>query len=160
MEGWNDFFVAILGAAAALTGLIFVGVSISLSKILSIAQLPSRAAESLILLINVLIVSALCLVPKQPVWLIGTEILLLGIITWVITFRIDILLLRDSPKEYKRHYRQNMLFTQLALLPYIVSGAIVLSDGVFGLYFLVQGILFSFIKSVIDAWVLLVEINR
>jgi hypothetical protein len=32
-EGWANFFIAQVGAAAALTGLIFVGVSINLNKI-------------------------------------------------------------------------------------------------------------------------------
>ena len=51
---WSNFYVAVAGASAALTGLIFVGVSISLAKILSIPSLPNRALVSLILLLNVL----------------------------------------------------------------------------------------------------------
>ena len=63
MEGWNDFFVVTGGAAAALTGLIFVGVSISLNKILSIPGLPNRAFLSILLLLTILVFSALLLVP-------------------------------------------------------------------------------------------------
>jgi modulator of FtsH protease len=32
MSGWDNFFLAEAGASAALTGLIFVGVSINLTK--------------------------------------------------------------------------------------------------------------------------------
>ena len=53
MSEWSNFFMAILGAAAALTGLIFVGVSISLTKILSIPTLPGRALISLTLLLTI-----------------------------------------------------------------------------------------------------------
>jgi hypothetical protein len=157
---WNDFFVAILGAAAALTGLIFVGVSISLSRILSIPKLSSRAAESIILLVNVVVISALCLVPEQPLFYLAIEFLGIGTVIWIITFTLDLKMLLNADKAFKKHYRQNMLFTQLAILPYIVSGIVTLVQGSNGIYWLIPGIIFSFIKSVIDAWVLLVEINR
>ncbi|MBS1918513.1 MAG: hypothetical protein JST87_19775 [Bacteroidetes bacterium] len=44
------------GAAAVLTGLIFVGVSLNLTKILSFTSLPNRTLISLLLLLNILIV--------------------------------------------------------------------------------------------------------
>jgi hypothetical protein len=43
--GWDNFFVAEVGAAAALSGLLFVAVSINLTRILAIPHLPARAAE-------------------------------------------------------------------------------------------------------------------
>ncbi|HEX3901634.1 MAG TPA: hypothetical protein VH853_02220 [Polyangia bacterium] len=43
--GWESFFVAEVGAAAALTGLLFVAVSINLSKVLAFPQLPGRAGN-------------------------------------------------------------------------------------------------------------------
>ncbi len=43
MTGWENFFVAEVGASAALAGLIFVGVSINLNRILSLPRLPDRA---------------------------------------------------------------------------------------------------------------------
>ena len=54
MADWNDFYIAVASASAALTGLIFVGISISLTKILTIPGLADRALLSLILLVNVL----------------------------------------------------------------------------------------------------------
>jgi len=40
----------------ALTGLIFVGVSINITKVLSFPKLPDRALLSLVLLLNILVV--------------------------------------------------------------------------------------------------------
>ena len=46
MIGWENFLLAQVGASAALAGLIFVGGSINLTKILSLPALPARAFEA------------------------------------------------------------------------------------------------------------------
>src|ERR1700689_3811629 len=119
MEEWKDFFVAITGASAALTGLIFVGISINLARILSLPSLPRRASETLILLTTLLIASVLCLIPKHPVVLIGIEFLSIGIVLWVITLMLDIGMLRQTTADNKKHFKLNILLTQLSVLPYI-----------------------------------------
>jgi hypothetical protein len=60
----HEFFLAQAGAAGVLVGLVFVGVSINLEKILSDpgSGLTGRAAEALILLVAVLTASTLLLV--------------------------------------------------------------------------------------------------
>ena len=40
MSGWEGFFAAQVGASAALAGLIFVGVSLNLAKVLDSPHLP------------------------------------------------------------------------------------------------------------------------
>ena len=69
-------------------------------------------------------------------------------------------MLQAASAENKKHFRLNILLTQLSVLPYIISGYIILSKGYSGIYWFIPCIIFSFIKSVLDAWVLLVEINR
>ena len=46
-----------------------------------------------------------------------------------------------------------MPLTQFAVLPYIIAGIMVLSEGLGGFYWLVPAVVFSFIKAVLDAWV-------
>ena len=160
MTAWGNFFVALVSAAAALTGLIFVGVSISLARILAIKHLSGRALESLILLANIVILSSLCLVPGQSARLIGIEFLLISAFVWILIFRLDTKMLSAADAVLKKHYRWNILFSQLAMLPYILSGIMILNQGFSGIYYLIPGIFFSLIKSLTDAWVLLVEIHR
>jgi modulator of FtsH protease len=160
MSGWENFFIAEVGASAALTGLIFVGVSINLTRILSLPRLPNRALEALIILLAVLVVSSLQLVPGQPLVLLGLEVLLVGLALWSIITSLDISIYRKTDPRYRRPFLSNMALSQLAVLPYVVAGIIVLAGNIDGLYWLVPAVIFSFIKAVTDAWVLLVEINR
>jgi modulator of FtsH protease len=161
MEQWHDFFVATAGAAAALTGLIFVGVSISLNKILSIPHLPNRAFVSLLFLLTILIVSCLMLVPAQPYWLLGTEILVIGAGVCTITISIDIKNIGYAKNtEFKKHYIFNAFVNQPAILPYVVFGLLMYGNAQQAVYWVVPAFVMSFLKSIGDAWVLLVEINR
>ena len=75
MIGWENFFIAEVGASADLVGLIFVGVSINLTRIISIPGLPNRAFLALIILLTILVMSSLLLVPGQPLALTGIEVL-------------------------------------------------------------------------------------
>src|ERR1700722_12693378 len=120
MIAWGNFFVAIASAAAALTGLIFVGVSISLAKILAFGHLSGRALGALILLITILITASLCLVPGQHSAVIGVEFIVIGSVVWGIVLKTDIRMLKTSLPAHKKYYRQNLLFSQLAILPYIL----------------------------------------
>ena len=160
MIGWENFFIAEVGASAALLGLIFVGVSINLTRIISLPGLPNRAFLALIILLTILIMCSLLLIPGQSQTLIGIELLVVGLIVWITATRLDVMILLKKEPQYRSSYMLNMALTQLALLPYIVAGIIVLTRGAGGLYWLVPAIIISFIKALLDAWVLLVEINR
>jgi hypothetical protein len=81
---WANFFVAEVGASAALAGLVVVAISINLSRILSFPQLPVRAAESLLMLVGALLLASLGLVPGQPLAMFGAEVLVIGLVTLLV----------------------------------------------------------------------------
>jgi hypothetical protein len=158
MPGWDNFFVAEAGAAAALTGLLFVAVSINLTRVLQFPQLPTRAAETLISLMSVLVVSTFALVPGQSLATYGVEIAITGLATWAIltvalarTHKLD----RDYGPVWGR-----VITNQLPPLPYIVAGVLLATGHSRGMYWIVPGILLSFGSGIFGAWVLLVEIQR
>jgi hypothetical protein len=160
MSGWENFLIAQVGASAALLGLLFVSVSINLSRILSFPSLPGRAFGALLMLLIVLIVASLLLTPEQPMRLIGVEVLVIGLIAWATVVRIDIGTWKNARIDYRFGAAALIAINQVALLLYILCGLVVLAAGGVGLYFLVPAIIASFIKATMDAWVLLVEINR
>ena len=160
VTNWETFFAAEVAASAALVGLIFVGLSINLTRILSIPRLPNRALQSLIVLLTILIVSSLVLVPGQSALLLGIELLVTGLSTWTVVTVLSVNILRGSNAQYRRVHVVNLLLNQVAMLPYLIAGISLLLGDEGGLYWVVPAIIFSLIKAIADAWVLLVEINR
>jgi len=141
-------------------GLIFVGLSINMARVLALPRVPERALQTIVILLAVLIASSLLLVPGQSTWEVGLEILVVGAVVWVFSTWLDVGTLRHMTKEVRKYWVQNAVLGQAALLPYVVAGLVMLTAGAEGVYFLVLAVLFSFVKAIIDAWVLVIEINR
>ena len=165
MDEWHDFFLAAAGAAAVLAGLVFVGVSINLDTIMSNPTygLPGRALEALVLLVAVLMATILLLVPDQGRVLAGAELLAVGVVDWAAVVTIQVLVLRNwrsLEPAFRWHFVPRVVLCQLATLPILAAGIGVMGWGLGGLYWLVIGVVLSFLVAVADAWVLLVEIHR
>jgi hypothetical protein len=158
MQGWSNFFVGELGAAAALTGLLFVAVSINLARILQFPHLPTRAAEALIQLLSVLIVSTVALIPRQSATEYGVEIGVTGLLVWAAHTRA---LIRS--RKFDRQYigfAARFLVNQVPPLPFVIAGGLLIAGRSSGVYWIVPGILLCFAAGIFGAWVLLVEIQR
>jgi hypothetical protein len=156
--GWENFLVAEAGASAALTGLLFVAVSINLTRILSFPHLPGRAAQALMVFLSVLLVTTCGLVPAQSARALGAEILAIGALG---VLGMSWLQIRDRIHVQRRYWVVSLLATsQLPLIPFVVCGVLLLRGSQNGLYWLLPGTLLSFVAGVLHAWVLLVEILR
>jgi hypothetical protein len=157
--GWESFFVAEVGAAAALTGLIFVAVSINLTRILAFPQLPGRAAETLFVLVGVLVTSTLALVPGQSRLALGAEILGVASCVWIAPMVLQrrVGQVAGAPRSWMV---TRVATHQIATLPGLAAGVSLLAGAGGGFYWLVAGTVTSFAAAIVNAWVLLVEIQR
>ena len=160
LPAWESFFTSEVGASAALAGLIFVGLSINISKILSYPRLPGRAIQSLVLLAAILVVSLLALVPGDTLLWFGTEVAVVGLAVWVILLRYDLVNYGATGSEYRRSYLVTAVLNQCCGVLYVLGGVAIVGYGETGAELLVPATMLSFLKALIDAWVLLVEINR
>jgi hypothetical protein len=62
------------GAAAALTGLLFVAMSLHARQIVASSFYRDRAIGTLLSLASQLLISGAVLIPGQPLWLLGAEV--------------------------------------------------------------------------------------
>ena len=160
-QGWGELFLAEAGASAALGGLLFVAVSINLERIIAIRSLPGAALATIVLLVAVLMVSTFALVPEQPRWVLGGEVLVVGIVAWSTVTGISLRALRAPiPNQPRFVPLISVVVTQAATLPMVVAGVSLLLVAGGGLYWLVPGVAFSLVVAVVNAWVLLVEVVR
>ncbi len=161
MSAWDNFFVAQVGASAALAGLLFVGLSINMTRILQFPVLPDRAMQALILLVTVLIVASLTLVPGANPGYLGLAILGIGAAVLGVLVALVHRVLRRTTPQYRHWFRHiEMGMTLLAGSLYVVAGAGLVAFGGVGLTALVPAMLLSYVITGLSSWVLLVEINR
>jgi hypothetical protein len=156
---WHDLFAASAGAAAALAGLIFVAVSINLAEILADRRLPIRAAETLALLLGLLLLSVFILVPGQSRVALGSEIGVLGLVmaAILVTRRLRVPREADEPLVWSL---APLLVILGGTVPMIAAGISLLAAAGGGLYWLVPELILGFAGSIANAWILLVEIHR
>jgi hypothetical protein len=157
---WADFGVAVVGATAALTGLLFVAVSINIERILRYPTLPRLAATTLILFGTALFAGILLLVPGQSHRALGTELLLLGIVGALVTLPAQLTETRFDGTPLWSWVLTRPLPVLLVCLSLVLAGAGYSFQGLGGLYWLVVTVLAAIFGGLVSAWVLLVEILR
>jgi hypothetical protein len=159
---WSDFFVAETGATAALVGLVIVAISINLKSIVQGRLLSGRAAETIVMLGGVLILSTLMLVPGQSLTILGGEILALGFIVGSIQ---TVILVRARHLHHEQEARwMRILLAVGSAAPLLLGGVSLIAGpgGMLsgGLYWLVPGVVLGMTGGLLNSWILLVEILR
>jgi hypothetical protein len=155
---WTDLFVASAGASAALAGLVFVAVSINVDRILGFQGLPERGLVTVLLLLNVVIVSLFGLVPGQSESTLGLELLVAGAVLCVV---IGVLTARSRPADGEEsHMVGAAVIAAMGTLPFLVGAVVLAAGSGDGLYWVFAGIVGALLGAVMNAWVLLVEILR
>ncbi|HEX3909625.1 MAG TPA: hypothetical protein VHW67_02840 [Solirubrobacteraceae bacterium] len=155
---WTDLFVASAGASAALTGLLFVAVSLNIKDILENKILPGRALQTLLLLLSAVVVSLVGLVPGQSATALGIELL-----AFALLFGIWAFVLAVRSMEGTRQYVHPLFHFGLiapGTVPPVIGAVSLIAQGGGGLYWTAAGIVGALLGAAVNAWVLLVEILR
>jgi hypothetical protein len=158
--GWTAVFSALVGASAALTGLLFVSLSINLSHVIQGKGLIGRAIEVLILLTSVLIVSTLLLMPSQGPGSTGIEILSVAGFELVLLAIIHVRAPRRALGVSPPMFAMRVTAAQVGPVFMIIGGISLLVQNGGGLYWVVPAMIVSIVAAIIGAWVMLVEIVR
>jgi len=161
IPGWSDFFTAAAGVAGALAGLVFVGLSINLTRILQLPSAIGRAAETLFVLAGVLAIDLVALVPAQSERHLAALLLVAAVPVWSLPAIAQVRALGADFPGRKLLVPMRMLLHQAGTLP-IVVGALGLFFGYegVGIGFIAAGCILAILVAMLSAWVLLVEILR
>ena len=134
---WHGFAVTVGGLAGALTGLLFVALSIKGEALAASVSLRSRAAQTLVLFVTPAI-AAIVVVAPQPRLGVGAELLVLGAISGAALFVLDRRAGHDVQNSVARYVERASPNTVTAVLTGIAGLTVMLRAGG-GFYWLIPG---------------------
>jgi hypothetical protein len=150
---WQGFAEVVGAASGALTGLLFVAVSLNANRIAGHLGLRASAAQTLVLFLEPLAMAMILLTPGQAHWALGGELIAAGLIaSWVLLAiaRRKHGLPDDDQRLIAIFNRRG---TNLAVMLLFVASGITLACGAdAGLYLLLPATLVAFVSGVLNAW--------
>lgn len=155
-EMWHDFGVTVGGLAGALTGLLFVAVSIKSDLLAKSRSLRSRAAQTLVLFMSSAL-AAVVLVAPQPGDALGGELIALALASGAALFAFDRRGGHDETSGVARYIERASPNTITPLF-FGIAGITYLAAAGGGLYWLVPAAVTSLAGGVINAWLFLVRV--
>jgi hypothetical protein len=160
LKAWDTFAEICGGAAATMTGLLFVAVSIRVASITRSQELRNRAAQTLSLFSMILLISVLIAIPGQSYRTLGAELIVLAMIAGTGLHVLD---------RRAKGGRSNQAIAPVleAVTPITVTSLLLLAAGIVlvlgvqaGLYVLVGPVLVALVGGVTSAWLFLTKITE
>jgi hypothetical protein len=145
---WQNFYVMMGTANAALTGLVFVALSIHLREVLEHPRLRPRAVVALVILTTQIVISAIVLAP-QPRELMGLEILVLNVIFVVLSVRTGVTIAISRPALISFAIRAAYSYAGISLLLGVGGG----------FYILAVVIVLTLGRTMVSCWALLTALE-
>jgi hypothetical protein len=168
VAAWQNFAVMTGGGSAALTGLLFVSVSLNRDQIVQSVTLRSSAGQTLLLLIIPFVLCALLLIPDQRRSALTTELIVFALASAYVFTRLHQRRTRahvnqEAPDLAETSRIANIVgrrATSLATTALILIGAATYGIGHGGgLYWLVAAMILALISGVLNAWFFLVGVS-
>jgi modulator of FtsH protease len=150
---WQGFAEMTGAASGALTGLLFVAVSLNATRIAGHQGLRASAAQTLVLFLVPLAMAMALLTPGQPDWALGGELIATGLVASLIltsTASKKHGLGEDDRRLISRFNRKSASLFVLVL--FVSSGATMASGADAGLYLLLPASVVSLLSGVLNAW--------
>ena len=156
-DSWHDFFLAAAGAAAALTGLLFVALSLHMRYIASERTYRNMARGSLIGLVMVLIQGLIALV-REPAWWTGAELAVVSALYLVLEGGYELLTFRRARWKVARGTLVRSSIGHLLSLVGVVGGLGLVFKAGPGLYATAFISIVIVVWNLWNAWVLLMGV--
>lgn len=156
---WKDFNVAIVGATAALGGLVIVAASVNIGDVVKSRSLTARLGSGIVMLVVALVIAAVGLMPGIDDTWFGVIVvtLALGALALQIGVAHAIAVDRDP-----RH-RASAAKAILGFVPataFLVAGVLAVAAQPAALLVSAAGAILAIIAALVVSWVALVEVLR
>ena len=160
LDGWHDFAATTAGAAGALAGLIIVAVSVNVKQIIAGSALPARAGATIASIAVILVSAIALLIPDQSTLTLGLELVLFA--TVALGFQADaaVRMLRSHDGPSLPRTIPTIVLGVGQLSGVLVGGILLITGDPGGLYHVAASFIAIFVVSIVNAWVLMVEILR
>ena len=153
---WVNFAIGLATASAALTGLVFVAVSLHAAEVLGSAFHRRRAVSTFVILLGILAISLLLLFPGQGRTAVAAEVLLVSAVLVFRTARTWPVLRTGLTREAVTSYLVGVIAHSL-----IVLGAIgLLARAGGGLYVVAAALVLALVRALSDIWILFTGIAQ
>jgi predicted DNA repair protein MutK len=160
LEAWDTFAEICGTAAATLTGLLFVAVSIKIASIVRSQELRNRAAQTLSLFAIVLIISALIAIPGQAYSALGAELVVLALIAGTGTHILDRRAKGEKSDQAIGPVLEAVTPTTITSLLLLAAGIVLVLGVHAGLYVLVGPVFVALAGGLTSAWLFLTKITE
>ncbi|SFS16282.1 hypothetical protein SAMN04487846_3283 [Microbacterium sp. cf046] len=159
LEQWTDFNVAMVGATAALAGLVIVASSVNIGEIIKERSLTARLAAGIAALVLAIVASGLGLVPAIPALWYG--LLVLASAVGAAVFQVGAtraIFANENPAARAKFTKS--LFGFLPVTAYALGGIAVMLGLPAGLSLAAAGCILAIVAGIVVSWVVLVEVLR
>ena len=157
-ESWNSFFIMVGSGVAALTGLVFVALSIALSlnleEMTKDATHKYRSINTLAGLTAVFVTCGLILMPGQDHTVVGVEILILA----ALGLAIFLYGFRQAFQFGSTPSRERLVAGSCLYVAEIVGAVVLMSGSISGLYIASIAIVTNVAFMISAAWLLVVSV--
>ena len=154
---WIGFGEALAAVAGALTGLLFVAVSVKSDVLAASRSLSSRAAQTLVLFMTSVFIAVFLVAPQPPAAL-GSELLAVAVVSATALLILDRRAGHGSDQSVARYVERFSPNTITAVLVGVAGLTFLLKAGG-GLYWLIPATVASLLGGVVNAWLFLVKVT-
>ena len=159
---WQNFYIMTGGAAAALTGLLFVAMSLHARDIMASRYFSNRAVGTLTSLTSQLLISGAVLIPGQPLILLGVEVEVVALFFLAFIARQILTRGAETPAVASTwtHRLMEMGGGTIWIVLFNLAGFSLLFRIGGGFYLLAVVMFFMFAWNIYLAWILITEVSE
>ena len=163
MEGWGEFAVAAAGATGALAGLVIVAISVNVRQIAASKPLLAGAAGTIASLVHGVVASLLVLIPEQSPAALATELLLSTVVAAAFYARaiaIDVAAYRRRDGMTGPILGMVVALSVVQYAPFLIACGMLFAGLATGVFLVAAGVILLVAVSMLNAWLLLIEVVR